>query len=358
MFNNKALFLFLILLFGLLLCSVLGGRCYTEGFQTTTESGNVPVNSGVTTTDSANTSANSYDNYDHYSGNAYPTTFYGPNGGTARLVNANGTYAITITDTNGTTTTYVVNGPSTTPTSSSSSSTPTSSSNSMFASISNQTFYGPNGGSASVFASSNGQYAIQVTSPNGSTTIYTATNTYTYNDQSTSPYSTSSTSASSSAASSTTTPPSDYTNNYKNNYYNDPNLSGNSGASAAYVTGPNGNSAGYATGPNGNTIAGTNYNSSLNTNGQYDSAMPQGIPASMIPQGQEDLYVLKSEIVPPVCPACPQSTACPRKEKCPACPGCQRCPEPAYDCKLVPNYNASNQYLPAPVLNSFSTFGM
>jgi hypothetical protein len=25
---------------------------------------------------------------------------------------------------------------------------------------------------------------------------------------------------------------------------------------------------------------------------------------------------------------------------------------------LVPNYNASNQYLPAPVLNSFSTFGM
>jgi len=344
MFNNKALFLFLILLFGLLLCSVLGGRCYTEGFQTTTDSGNVPVNSGVTITDSATTSANSYDNYDHYSGNAYPTTFYGPNGGTARLVNANGTYAITITDTNGTTTTYVVNGPA-------SSTTPTSSSNSMFASISNQTFYGPNGGSASVFASSNGQYAIQVTSPDGSTTIYTATNTYTYNDQSTSPYS-------STAASSTTTPPSDYTNNYKNNYYNDPNLSGNSGASSAYVTGPNGNSAGYATGPNGNTIAGTNYNSSLNSNGQYDSAMPQGIPASMIPQGQEDLYILKSEIVPPVCPACPQSTACPRKEKCPACPACARCPEPAYDCKLVPNYNASNQYLPAPVLNSFSTFGM
>jgi hypothetical protein len=371
MFNNKALFLFLILLFGLLLCSVLGGRCYTEGFQTTTDSGNVPVNSGVTTTDASNatTSANSYDNYDHYSGNAYPTTFYGPNGGTARLVNANGTYAITITDTNGTTTSYIVNGPagstaptgSTMPTSSSnttptssSNTTPTSSSNSVFASISNQTFYGPNGGSASVFASSNGQYAIQVTSPDGSTTIYTATNTYTYNDQSTSPYS----SSSSTAASSTTTPPSDYTNNYKNNYYNDPNLSGNSGANAAYVTGPNGNSAGYATGPNGNTVAGSNYNSSGNSNGQYDSTMPQGIPASMIPQGQEDLYILKSEIVPPVCPACPQSTACPRKEKCPECPGCQRCPEPAYDCKLVPNYSASNQYLPAPVLNSFSTFGM
>ena len=29
----------------------------------------------------------------------------------------------------------------------------------------------------------------------------------------------------------------------------------------------------------------------------------------------EDLYILKSEIVPPVCPACPQSAACPREEK-------------------------------------------
>ena len=30
---------------------------------------------------------------------------------------------------------------------------------------------------------------------------------------------------------------------------------------------------------------------------------PEGVPASNIPPGDEDLYVLKSEIVPPICPA-------------------------------------------------------
>jgi hypothetical protein len=45
--------------------------------------------------------------------------------------------------------------------------------------------------------------------------------------------------------------------------------------------------------------------------------------------------------------------------KCPPCPPCARCPEPAFDCKKVPNYSAFNQnYMPVPVLNDFSTFGM
>jgi hypothetical protein len=94
--------------------------------------------------------------------------------------------------------------------------------------------------------------------------------------------------------------------------------------------------------------------------------MPPGIPRSQIPPGQEDLYILKSEIVPPVCPACPaysvnnssnqqQQT----QQKCPPCPACARCPEPSFECKKVPNYNAiDNNYLPIPVLNDFSTFGM
>ena len=30
-----------------------------------------------------------------------------------------------------------------------------------------------------------------------------------------------------------------------------------------------------------------------------------GIPAAQIPPGDEDLYILKSEMVPPVCPKCP-----------------------------------------------------
>ena len=84
-----------------------------------------------------------------------------------------------------------------------------------------------------------------------------------------------------------------------------------------------------------------------------------GIPSHQIPSGDEDLYILKSQIVPPVCPACPAQTTCPRQEPCQPCPPCARCPEPAFECKKVPNYSSSdNQYLPRPVLNDFSSFGM
>ena len=76
------------------------------------------------------------------------------------------------------------------------------------------------------------------------------------------------------------------------------------------------------------------------------------MPKSNIPQGDEDLYVLKSSIVPPVCPKCPQRSACPRQKPCPPCPACARCPEPAFTCKKVPNYNSmNNQYLPLPWLS-------
>ncbi len=82
-----------------------------------------------------------------------------------------------------------------------------------------------------------------------------------------------------------------------------------------------------------------------------------------IEDGKIDMskYILKSEIVPPVCPKCPDSRTCPRKEPCPACPPCARCPEPAFECKKVPNYSAisaanASGILPMPRLNSFSQF--
>ena len=83
----------------------------------------------------------------------------------------------------------------------------------------------------------------------------------------------------------------------------------------------------------------------------------------MIPSGQEDLYILKSQVVPPVCPACPEPIVqCPDNNdvtKCPPCAPCSRCPEPSFSCQKVPNYNAFNpDYMPVPVLNSFSGFGM
>lgn len=130
-------------------------------------------------------------------------------------------------------------------------------------------------------------------------------------------------------------------------------------------------------------------------------------------------YVLKSQIVPPVCPVCPSlissadannssddsngdsngdssnddtngdsnsnsnsdsngddsngndgtctSESCYQGNtykrevnvKCPPCPPCARCPEPAFDCKKVPTYRESDdRYLPKPILSDFSTFGM
>ena len=121
-----------------------------------------------------------------------------------------------------------------------------------------------------------------------------------------------------------------------NDYY------GNNNASSTTYTGPRGNQATVYTGPGGNKAVSTN----------------RGIYRNQIPYGQEDLYILKSEVVPPVCPACPQSAACPRQKPCQPCPPCARCPEPAFECKKVPNYNSSNdQFLPRPVMSDFSQFG-
>ena len=85
----------------------------------------------------------------------------------------------------------------------------------------------------------------------------------------------------------------------------------------------------------------------------------QGIPRNQIPSGDEDLYILKSEIVPPVCPACPTVMECPKQKKCEPCPPCGRCPEPSFECKKVPNYKAiSPSFLPKPILTDFSQFGL
>jgi hypothetical protein len=95
---------------------------------------------------------------------------------------------------------------------------------------------------------------------------------------------------------------------------------------------------------------------------------PLGILRSQIPDGEEDLYILKSEVIPPVCPACPNVTVCPNAgngygngngNEPPPCPPCARCPEPSFECKKVPNYNRNDSnYLPRPVLADFSQFGM
>jgi hypothetical protein len=94
--------------------------------------------------------------------------------------------------------------------------------------------------------------------------------------------------------------------------------------------------------------------------GKMSNSNSNYVSQSQIPPGDEDLYILKSQVVPPVCPACPPVMACPSsKEKCPPCPPCARCPEPAFECKKVPNYSGQNDsYLPQPVMSDFSQFGL
>jgi|694.fasta_scaffold22270_12 hypothetical protein len=100
-----------------------------------------------------------------------------------------------------------------------------------------------------------------------------------------------------------------------------------------------------------------NNNSINNTN---NTNRPNGILRNQIPNGDEDLYILKSQIVPPVCPVCPNIiNKCENKnEKCPPCKPCGRCPEPSYECIMKPKFNSDNSSLPIPVLANFSTFGM
>ena len=455
--NTEALFLFLILLLGLVLCSFLGGNCGKEGltnngttyygpngdtitsstnssgtpiltltqtsgsqnviftqsssntnlytnpfgFSATMSNGNVVIstpNNGpsqtFTTTPPSSSSSNSspsttsapsspssifssfYDNYNHYTGSGSSTqlqtgmTFTDPSGDTIVVItNSNGTQSLQLQS-------------SDQPTPMILSSTPTANSN-----IQPQpnTFYAPYGGvTANVVTDSNSQTAIQVNiggnsilfvqtgsssnSQNATTTTSTEYYGSTGSPIQTSPYSLAYTSSNGGSAGAATGPYGNtayyaqgpYGNTVAgttNNSY--PNYSGSQyygpyGGSAGAATGPYGNTAYYAQGPYGNTVAGT-----TSSNNEYYSSLPPGIPASQIPPGQEDLYILKSEIVPPVCPACPQSSACPREKPCPPCPACARCPEPSFECKKVPNYSAmSDEYLPTPVLNDFSQFGM
>ena len=92
-------------------------------------------------------------------------------------------------------------------------------------------------------------------------------------------------------------------------------------------------------------VNGSTYNIKETTAKEAD-----GVPKSRIPPGQENLYILKSEIVPPICPACPSSCPTNDSKKCQPCPACARCPEPSFECKKVPNYNSRGlmDQLPIP----------
>ena len=142
---------------------------------------------------------------------------------------------------------------------------------------------------------------------------------------------------------------------YNDDRYSDDRYSGGGGGYGGYSSGR----SGYEySGDNGAGYNAARYNGSGSNSNQNNSTKNKDKAKSQIPAGSEDLYILKSEIVPPVCPVCPSVTACPN-EPVPPCPPCGRCPESSFECKKVPNYgNNQSSFMPMPVLNDFSTFGM
>ena len=341
--NSEALFLFLILLLGLVLCSFLGGNCNKEGFYTnnydqTDASNNDVHNNNNYGNNDGNKYNNSYDNYNHYNGSSSElrsgTIFNGPNGGTVVITtDNNGKQSLKVILFSGDS--PIILSPSD---SSGNSTTITYSGNGNSGSLTK--YYGPNGVSATILKI-NGRQAIKVTTKNGSTVFkQQGPHSNNYNN-----YSNNNNNSISS---------SEYYGSTGNRIY--PNNQSNNNTNTNSYEGPYGGSYDSVTGPRGNTAY---YSEQNNHFDPYNNALPPGIPASQIPRGHEDLYILKSEVVPPVCPVCPSTCNSSRKEPCPACPPCGRCPEASFECKKVPNYNAINDsFLPTPVLNDFSSFGM
>ena len=352
--NTEALILFLIILLGLVLCSFLGGNCYTEGFtdrkytNTQTTGMNYSPIETVTEMNPNPKPRKNYDNYNHYDQSSTDlvegTVFYGPNGGTVSVkTNSDGTQSLEITSANGEEPEIFVLDSTTTSTTVESMTTYTGVRGDAVV------FRGPNNATATVIYTNDGQQAIRVRTNNGTVT-YTSSGTTVYNpDVNTVGY-----------------------NDPGYNYNNPPGTVGPSNP-PGYNNAPG--TAGPYNPPGYNNPPGTagpynppGYNNAPGTAGPYNppgvdktyyDSLPPGVPRSQIPPGQEDLYILKSQVVPPVCPACPTNCSLlDDNSKCPPCPACERCPEPSFECKKVPSYSGINSYLPVPVLSDFSTFGM
>lgn len=87
-----------------------------------------------------------------------------------------------------------------------------------------------------------------------------------------------------------------------------------------------------------------------------DVPSDMGIKGSDIPPGEEHLYILKSKIVPPVCPKCPTVVNIDKygdkDSKCAPCPPCGRCPKSDFECKKVPIYQGESRRRIMPFMNN------
>lgn len=304
--TQQALILFSILLVGLILCS------FFDVFKMTSREPD-PVLEGLISgdfngknqpSDVFSYTGTKYDNYNHYSGSSVPTVYYGKNGEIVKIIESNNFYSILVTDKSGKTETFTVDVKE--------------------YSLGRSKMYDKNGkvivykspkkSTAKIIKTNSGDYVV-IVNRGGKDTTYTYKKPVTHDTE---------------------------------------QINKGRDIQSSDKKDPNYYPQGFFPSKQRESLV------NFGGNG-YANSLPRGIPRSQIPPGQEDLYILKSEVVPPVCPACP--TICPKNagenKKCPPCPPCARCPEPSFECKKVPNYNAANNdYLPVPVVNDFSTFGM
>jgi hypothetical protein len=297
------------------------------------------------------------DNYNHFNGTSIPTMFYGPNGSTAKISNQGGVYSVIVSDKDGTNIVYDEQNKSllspsnlaavdmvidkivdvVTRVQKASSNASTSASTNASTSTASTTksdsvmkYYGPNGSVALMYTDSNGNTNLKLIDGSGREVAYSSANMQSYNPS-----------------------------------VDNPNVPQTMGGTNS---------------PNKMNVS-SNYKEAYTqslTGPDYSSSLPMGIPKNMIPPGNEDLYILKSEVVPPVCPACPPPILkCGDDKPPPPCPPCARCPEPRFDCKKVPNYGSGNlganyfggggqfgsmpstsgNFLPYPSVSNYNTFG-
>ena len=117
---------------------------------------------------------------------------------------------------------------------------------------------------------------------------------------------------------------------------------------------------GWTEGTGGGNTAGGEYKDAEKTAATLNETM---VTDKTLEDSSEDgKYILKSSVVPPVCPKCPDVNAAEvaadvAKKSCPPCPACARCPEQPFTCKKVPDYNhKDSKQLPKPILTNFSKF--
>jgi len=329
-FKLKPLYILITLIIGLgLIYWILGSN--KEGLEgeinnvdeTTTQTDTTTTDTTTTETNSDNTTsvgANNNDNYNHYDGSSIPSMFYGPNGSVAKILKQNNEYSVIVTNSAGQNTTY------------NNQNTPTPSLEKLAAA------------------------AIKVISSINNARVSNEETTMRYYGP----------------------------NNSVAVLYSDVN-----GNKAIKVIDDQGGESVYS------AVNIQTYNPAIDNQPDSETTMndyqeaynsnpintDNGIPKSMIPPGQEDLYILKTQVVPPVCPACPKPILkCDNDKPPPPCPPCARCPEPKFDCKKVPNYGTGNiganyygggnqgqqmmtpngessNFLPYPSSNDYTTFG-